>query len=319
VLTKLLVGLDGSLLAETVLPHAVALARQGNLPLVLIRVISLPSRPGPAQENPQLLPYMVVMPEAESLAEENEEVRRERYEARNYLDDIAQKLEQRDVVVETAVVRGHPATVLVEEAKARGASLILLGTHGRSGLGRLIYGSVAEQVVASSPVPVLLARAWRVDPSARLGPRCRILVPLDSSAAAETALAPAADLARLLGAELYLLEVVPEPWDTIRAVDSWLGNAATEALGDEEAEASTYLVGVAAKLREQGLAVKTATRANHVAAGIVRAAEESGAALVVMATHGHASVGQVLPGSVASEVLHGVKLPLLLVGPAVRT
>ncbi len=102
-ISKLLVGLDGSSLAESVLPYAAAIARAGNVPLVLMRVIP-PDHPSElSRENPQLLPFMVVMPNVELASTEDEAARHARQDARQYLDEVARKLEQQGVVVETAV------------------------------------------------------------------------------------------------------------------------------------------------------------------------------------------------------------------------
>ena len=80
--------------------------------------------------------------------------------AEEYLAAAARRLRDRGLVVETVVSQGDPAKALLHEAQTRDVDLILLGTHGRSGLGRWIYGSVAEAVLGHSSVPVLLARAW---------------------------------------------------------------------------------------------------------------------------------------------------------------
>jgi nucleotide-binding universal stress UspA family protein len=316
-ISKLLVGLDGSPLAESVLPYAAAIARAGNVPLVLMRVIP-PDHPSElSRENPQLLPFMVVMPNVELASTEDEAARHARQDARQYLDEVARKLEQQGVVVETAVVRGDPAKVLIEEAELRHASLILLTTHGRSGLGRWIYGSVAESVVAHSRIPVFLARAWKVDNSAQLGKRSRILVPLDGTPLAERAVPYAADLARLLGSELSLLEVVRPISASELADDVWLLDETAPTIPEEEASASAYLTDLAQRLRSDGLSVKTATRVDQVSAGIAATAD-AGAALIVMATHAEPALVQALVGSVALEVLHRAALPVLLVGPAAR-
>ncbi len=172
-------------------------------------------------------------------------------------------------------------------------------------------------MVAHSRIPVFLARAWKVDNSAQLGKRSRILVPLDGTPLAERAVPYAADLARLLGSELSLLEVVRPISASELADDVWLLDETAPTIPEEEASASAYLTDLAQRLRSDGLSVKTATRVDQVSAGIAATAD-AGAALIVMATHAEPALVQALVGSVALEVLHRAALPVLLVGPAAR-
>ena len=143
----ILLALDGSELAERALPHAVALARQFGARLLLVRVV--PPVVQPLGVEPGFSPasgYAQVI-EAESAA------------ARAYVDHLAQRLQQDGITVEALTPLGEPAASILEVAAERGAGLIVMATHGRSGLSRLVFGSVAERVLREASVPLLLVRA----------------------------------------------------------------------------------------------------------------------------------------------------------------
>src|SRR5215472_2641277 len=211
-ISKMLVGLDGSPLGERTLPYAEALARAAGASVCLVQVVPLSDeRERLQEENPRLLPYMVAVPGAPPATEKVEE-RAARHGATRYVDAIATRLGAAGVPTEAVVVRGEPAAALAAEAIQRRADLVLLSTHGRSGLGRWVFGSVAEGVLARSDVPVLLVRAAVAGPTPRLpGPKAPIVVPLDGSPLAEQAIPVAATLARALSAEIRLARLVPAP------------------------------------------------------------------------------------------------------------
>jgi HSP20 family protein len=141
---RILVGLDGSPEAEAILPLAEGLVDRVDGDLVLLRVL-IPYPPSAAPEVPS---GMVV----EAVQEVQTEVHR-------YLDQLAQEISRRGLRVQTATRSGDPARVIVETAREIDAALIAMTTHGRSGVSRVVFGSVAESVVRDAPVPVLLVRA----------------------------------------------------------------------------------------------------------------------------------------------------------------
>ena len=137
-LDRILVPLDGSALAETALGTAVDLARQTRATLVLLRAAEAHTFPGADPTDAQIL----VVREAE-----------------DYLAGVASRLGREGDAVETGVWYGPAAPAIVDAARLRKASLIVMSTHGRSGLGRLVMGSVAESVLRGTDVPILLLRA----------------------------------------------------------------------------------------------------------------------------------------------------------------
>ncbi len=142
----ILLPLDGSPLSERALPDATAIARRFGAKLALFAVVEshdVYSQPG------------VVAPIVGDQSKTDEEVA----EVRTYLLGFADKLrdEGLDVIVE--VRRGDPATEICDYARKISADLIVMSTHGRSGIRRWVYGSVADRILRSASVPVLLVRA----------------------------------------------------------------------------------------------------------------------------------------------------------------
>ena len=139
--TKILVPLDGSELAEAVLPHVKTLAR-ADTEIALLRVALYP-----------MYDYVFSSPSiAATLAEEIES------ESENYLREVAAKLGGEGFKVSIAVTGGPVADAILDYADAVQADLIAMSTHGRSGVARWLIGSVADRVVRGAPIPVLLIR-----------------------------------------------------------------------------------------------------------------------------------------------------------------
>ena len=142
---RIVVGLDGSEVSETALRTGAELARRLGVPLHLVRVADLAVVHWGASEA------------AEAYAELSDEMTREKQEAENYLEGMAQPLRDSGLAVTTEVRSGFAARELTE-AVAPG-DLLVVASHGRHGIVRWFIGSVAEEVVKRSPVPVLVARA----------------------------------------------------------------------------------------------------------------------------------------------------------------
>lgn len=316
-----MIGLDGSPLAESVLPYVELLATSSGAEVILVRAI-------PEGETIELVddgtqqtdPYSSASssPTVDTTGGELITDEASFDEARNYLEGIATRLTNRGIRVRSLVVAGDPASVIVDEAAHHHADAIILATHGRSGLGRLLYGSVAEAVLENSTVPVFLAKVSR----GRLTLTTvgtKILVPLDGSALAEEALPHAVDLARALGAKLHLVRVV------VPAHTYWAGEMAAFSyvsptmIDDEEREATSYLDDLVARCQTEGVAATRSVRVENAALGIVATAEDEGVSFIVMATHGRTGLMRTLLGSVALQVLHESDVPILLVHPLKAT
>jgi nucleotide-binding universal stress UspA family protein len=140
---RALVPLDGSAVAETVIPFILEIAGPLDMEVALLRVL-------------QPTPPVVI---EGSRHVEIEDIEARRIDAEEYLAPIAVELRGKGIRVDTRVRRGIPAEEIVAAAREEGADLIAMSTHGRSGLGRLLFGSVAEAVLRHSDIPVFLMRA----------------------------------------------------------------------------------------------------------------------------------------------------------------
>jgi nucleotide-binding universal stress UspA family protein len=234
-------------------------------------------------------------------------------EVRTYLLGLATRLSEQGVRSEFAIPFGDPAKEIVQEIRTRNADLVVMCTHGRSGLGRWIFGSVAENVLAHSPVPILLVRptgaATRLE---REPAEASMLVPLDGSAFSESVLPHAKALACLFGRRLVLLRVV-EPASTYAFADAALMPATSEV---SVREAEEYLAEVARRLHDPELTVETAVAQGWAADTIAYGCEAFRPDMILMATHGRTGVSSLLLGNVALEVVRRSPLPVMLVRPA---
>jgi nucleotide-binding universal stress UspA family protein len=153
--TNILVPLDGSELAEQVLPHVEALAEKFKSAITLLRVIvpstaAIAPAPMDLPMTPPMAPYTV-----SDLAET---IEIERQAAAEYLQSVAERLRSTGLQVTYERQEGPIASVIIERANTLGADLIAMTTHGRSGLERVILGSVADEVIRKSNCPVLMVR-----------------------------------------------------------------------------------------------------------------------------------------------------------------
>ena len=283
----ILVPLDGSDLAERALPIAETVARASGAKILLLRVVP------PAT------------PESATRGEYAAEVE----EAEKYLASVAARL-TKSCGVETRLVEGDPAASIEADVAAHRADLIAMSTHGRSGFGRWIYGSVADEVMRRAVVPVLLvpASSYATWPRDRAP---RILVPLDGSGRAEDALGPASELARSLGAEILLVRVV-EPHPMTYGDPSAVFIDPTLEID----AARDYLKEKAEQLRAQGFNVKTTDSFGFAVSTILDVVREQGADLIAMSTHGRSGISRFLMGSAATGIVQRSTVPILIVRPS---
>jgi len=200
-----------------------------------------------------------------------------------------------------------PAGHILAAAATRQADLVVLMTHGRGGLKRWMWGSVAEHVARHCQVPLLLGTPARVGGD-EAAPR-RILVPLDGSDLARLALEPVKALAAATRAEVVLFSAFwADPTDNPVAF--------TRALSVAQATAEQLLEKEVEELVEDGVKASAFVKRGEPAGAILDAAEAIEADLIAMTTHGRSGVRRWLLGSVAERVLRASPLPVLLVrGP----
>lgn len=297
--SQILVPLDGSALAEQALSCATMLAAGLPAELVLLRAVSLPAD------------VQDILERADLGAEEKPPPLAA--EASAYLAQVAGQLEGSGLEVTTTVRCGPAAEAILDYVEQMDIEQIVMATHGYSGISRWVHGSVAERVVQSASVPVLLVRAHDTNQTPTHEPHScrRILLPLDGSAVSEQALPRATSVAKALGAEIILFRV-PAVYTSLSLAGE--GYVPLDHLMETATEdAQDYLDGIANGLVPQGVKVSTALRIGGVANAIIEYAEDNRIDLIAMCTHGRTGLARWALGSVADRVLRAGRIPLLLV------
>lgn len=307
--TRLLVPLDGSELAAKALPVAEYLCRQLAGELHLVRVMPDIVLPYAASES-------YIPPEVyEQLRDDQER------EAREYLEHAAADVRNHGIgaAVHTHLDWGEAASTVLELAAQLHPALVVMTTHGRTGLARFALGSVADRIVRGGEAPVLLLRSFpsptesatstAAQDSAQQGVELlsRALVPLDGSPLAS---------APLFSIALQLAGPVLHAMTLLRVVDPRDGIEGRVA-------AETYLEslqqGLLSRLEGRDCVVNTRMRvSSNPAQCIVECSQDERCDLVLMSTHGEAGIGRLAFGGVTDRVLRDGQLPLLLVHPPKR-
>ncbi|MEJ2217859.1 MAG: universal stress protein [Gemmatimonadota bacterium] len=293
---RVLVPLDGSRLAETVLGIATRLADACGASIILLHIIE---KNAPA-------------------AVHGERHLSDTASAEAYLADLARQLggNERSIEWHTHEVPvGDVAASIADHALEYDVDLIVLCTHGSGGLREVIWGSIAQQALQLSRVPVLIGRARKDTAQEPFVPQT-IMVTLDATPVAEAALPPAAGLARCLGARLRLVMVVATSSTLSRAQSpaAALMPIATEAILDlEEQQATDYLERLADTLRSAGIGAVAEVRRGSPVGELAQDTGEHRDGLVVSATHGRAGLQAIWTSSVAGGLLKRTRAPVLLI------
>ena len=295
---RILVPLDGSELAERALKPALKLSKAAKGELLLLSISYL--KHAFVEERAGigfLLPHQSIDQTRQELA--------------TYLQSIAEKSAQPEVLLRTRIEDGDEASVIVDTAVAEQSDLIVMSTHGRTGFSRWYLGSVAERVMQSAPCPVLIVRGER--------PFARVLITLDGSELAERALLPGFALASCFNSEVTLMQVEqpvaisPIFISDLEAQEHGLGSQArdyfyfrTQRYLDRMAQQHQSLI---------SQEVKTMSLTGPVADTILETIEKNEIDLLVMATHGRTGLRRWVFGSIAEKVAHHAQCAVLVVRP----
>jgi nucleotide-binding universal stress UspA family protein len=296
-LASLLVPLDGSRLAEAVLPAVTTLGVQLGATTTLLHVLE---RGAPATVHGQ--PHLQGQEAAET-----------------YLDGIAARLVSAGLSVQTHVhpnPMGDIAHSIVEHARELGSDLVVLASHGAGGLRGLLFGRIAQQVVRRGTFPVFLVPV-SVGPAGKTDwtPRTA-MVALNGTAEAEAALPVTAAVARALGLTLVLVYAVPTLGSVPRdqtPVAAFVPGATRAVLDLEADEAERYLERVVREVVRLAIAASGVVLRGEPAAAIAAEAERRGVDLLAIATHGRGGLEGAWSGSVGAKILGRFGRPLLLV------
>ena len=296
-LRSILVPLDGSSVAEQALPVAAAIAERARckIKLVLVHQPLTGVEPGPAYTKLEL-----AMEKAD----------------RDYLRSVVTRYRERlGRALTSAVLEGPVAATLASYARDLAPDLLVMTTHGRGGIRRAWLGSVADQLIRITEVPVLLVRAHDMDqaPEVNLG---EILVPLDGSPLAESVLEPVAVLARLWDGEISLIQVVRPVVLTSDPVLPFPVGYSDQVTRMRRDAAQDYIRDVAERLRVAGVkASGVAVMGGAVAETLLDLARPERVGLMAMATHGRGGVRRLVLGSVADKLVRAAEVPVLVVRP----
>lgn len=260
---RILVPLDGSETAEAILPHINQTLAKPGTEILLLRVVEQLF----SDTVPTLGPFLT--------------------DADEYLRGVYVRITAPDVRVRARVEHGSPVKTILRVAEEEQVSLIAMASHGRSGLDRVLMGSVAEGVVRSSKVPTFLLRA--IGGEVQVRPIRRILVPIGGGEFSLKIVPHVSDLARALGAEILVLHVAEQDMESV---------AMTR--GAEEA------------IRASGILVRTKFDEGEPTVVILDTVRMAEVDLVAMATHARNVVSQVFFGSVTQRVLREGGIPMLV-------
>jgi nucleotide-binding universal stress UspA family protein len=208
---------------------------------------------------------------------------------------------------------GETAQTILSVVGAWVPDLVAMTTHGRSGIRRWVFGSVADKLIHATTKPFLLIHAQESDEPAMMTSMDVITVPLDGSALSNSILPYVQELALSLKARLHLVHVITPPVYSEPA-----GMVASYPIVDLDAwlqGARSMMEATAEQVRSSGLTVNAEVRVGQTVIEIVNAAYQAGSGLIAMATHGHSGPGRWVLGSVTDAVLRRSDLPCLIVRP----
>jgi nucleotide-binding universal stress UspA family protein len=236
------------------------------------------------------------------------------------MDEAAELLSGSDVAVEQLVAEGEPDEAIVAAAARRGVQMIAMASHGRGAVGRAIFGSVADRVARTAPVPVLILRTpdEDVDPSVVVS---RIVVPLDGSEIAARALPVASEVAKQLAVPVHVIRAVdaasvlpmaPGVFGAAPAVDA---EVADQIWQEAEAEARSTVTTAVSRLEAEGVDASGAIVDGSPFFAISEGIEHGD--LLILTSHGRGGVRRWLLGSVAEKLVREADAPVMLV-PAVE-
>ncbi|HEX2863241.1 MAG TPA: universal stress protein [Deinococcales bacterium] len=290
-LSKLLIPVDGSICAEDAARYGLRLAHRVGASVVLANVAYVQRVHGMQPLQSELDPFLT--------------------RGQELLEDYARRARKYEVPVTTRLAQDPKiGDTIVRLAEEEHCDLILMGTHGREGIGRFLLGSVAERVTRASRVPVMLVRGPAATSKAALE---RILLPIDGSDVSRLAIDYARDLAAKTGAEVRLLYVLPD-------LPANPSNLSTEYADldrltrDLRREGEVVLSSARERLGSASApALLYEANGERIGDVVVRVAHDEAAGLIVMGTHGRGGFDRLLLGSVAERVAHKAEVPVLLV------
>ena len=302
---KIIVPLDGSQLAESALPYATEMAGRMDLDIILFRAYST-TGPGTASDCD------------EYLLRTAERISRAAREIQSHTDPKSKAVEVKPVTRE-----GYPPEEIIQGIREYGADLVVMATHGYSGLRGWVMGSVADKVTRKSAVPVFLVRAGAPPTlSYQNLLALPILVPLDGTKSSEAVLPHVVALTLQGKGEkmsVRLLRIVEPVWDTTDFPEAGIAVSAEslhQARERQRVDAQDYISRIERQLETEGINVNSEVRLGQAAHEILASAREHPTGLIVMAACGLSGTCDWDLGGNANKVLNASKNPMLIVRPS---
>jgi nucleotide-binding universal stress UspA family protein len=293
----IMVPLDGSAFSEQALPTALSIAKRDNADVEIVHVYEM-IWPSLTEGAPPLDPSLDL---------------ELRHRALERLEKLAEEMRtSANLNVKATLLDGVVEDELANYIERRHVDLVMMSTHGRSGISRLWMGGVASDLVERSLAPVLLIKPEETDsPDTRARSFSNVLIPLDGSRLGGEAIDHAIAVAGTSDVQYLLLVVLPQ----IGAIS----DVPIPGLSDDDQlheAAMSYLVGIAKNFQVLGVNVDfRTTRHSSTARAILDVADESGSDLIAMETHGSGGLKRLLVGSVADKVMRASKVPMLMHRP----
>jgi nucleotide-binding universal stress UspA family protein len=297
----ILVPLDGSQLAECVLPHAAAFARSFDAEITFLRILEK-NQTGVSAQLFDLLNWQI-----------------QKTKATLYLEEIKARFIESNIQARSIVLEGLVPEGITDYTQNEGMKLIILSSHGRHGMTQWGISSITQKIILSAPTSVLIVRAHPQDiPTGELAETPlyqRILVPLDGSQRAEHVLPIVMQLANVYKPTIHLVHVVQTP-EMARQMPPTQEDIdlANHVVARNREEAGHYLEQVKSRSYLQGIDVKThLMTSDHTAASLHQVVEQEQIDMVTLSAHGYSGKHQWPYGSVASNFILYGKVSLLIV------
>ena len=289
---KILVPLDGSELAEVSLPYAEELASRLGSEITLIYM-------SPSENNPYYNVRKLYLDKIVSTTTGD-------------CEKLSKKPEAGAIKIKSAMLFGNVAEEIVNYADKEDMGLIVIATHGRSGIKQWAMGSVASKIITATRRPIMLIRAKEAD-AAKKGTIDKLLLPLDGSKESESILPYALEIASKFKSEVIMFQAISLAFPTYAAEAYAYVTYSDQQTDAMKASAMDYLEKIGSSFREKGIEVKSDVRFGSTADEVINYTDEIGADLVAMTTHGRSGIGRWLFGSTTARVMKGGNTNLLLV------
>ncbi len=293
---RLLVPLDGSSMAESVLPSVAFLAKKLNISVTLIHIIE---KDAPEKVHGQL--HLKLAKQAEE-----------------YLNSIASSDMFKNVIIEKHVHEEKVTDVpksIADHIKELNQDIVILCSHGKVRIQGKLFGSVAQQVISFGKTPVLLINS-RGEHISEENDFDNFLVPLDGNGEHESALDYAVQLAKICGANIHLMTAVPS-FGTLSGevtpANRFLPATTARMMDMLVSDAEEYLNKLKSKYELSNLKITISASRSDPAIAVIETAQQINTDLIILATHGKKGTEAFWAGSISPKISKASKVPLLLV------